>query len=410
MTKPLRIGLIMQGGRGWVGGIEYIKNIILALGSLPTEVRSTFELCLICSQSLDSTLYNQVRPHLNNIYYQEVELAPLTLQNRIRWKIIRTLFKQHNLRFESFLVKQNFDFVYPYFSQSVGHKSYRSAEWIADFQHKHLPQFFDKQEIKWRDQLFTLIACHASTVVLSSKTAKSDLQQFFPEAVHKSKVLSFKASPDHKWYEANPLQTQQEYSLPDRFFLVSNQFWQHKNHLVLFKALKLLSEKSIHPLIICTGYIYDFRQPDYSDTILQTIHKFGIAQQIYLLGLIPRFDQIQLMRRSLAVIQPSLFEGWSTVVEDARTLGKKIILSDISVHLEQNPPNSIFFECNSPESLVSLLADWWEHLSPGPDLEQEDIARTNSNSEVQAFGYRFLEISKEAQYGATALAEKAHKK
>ncbi len=53
MTKPLRIGLIMQGGRGWIGGTEYIKNIVSALASLPTEVRSTFELCLICSKSLD---------------------------------------------------------------------------------------------------------------------------------------------------------------------------------------------------------------------------------------------------------------------------------------------------------------------------------------------------------------------
>ena len=158
---------------------------------------------------------------------------------------------------------------------------------------------------------------------MNSKTAESDLQQVFPEAVHKKNVLSFKTSPEHKWYESNPQQTQHEYSLPDRFFLVSNQFWQHKMILVLFKALKLLGEMSISPSVVCTDHIYDYRQPDYSDIILQTIHKFGIAQQIHLLGLIPRLDQIQLMRRSLAVVQPSLFEGWSTVVEDARALGKK---------------------------------------------------------------------------------------
>ena len=71
-----------------------------------------------------------------------------------------------------------------------------------------------------------------------------------------------------------------------------------------------------------------------------------------------------------------------------------MILSDIFVHLEQNPPNSLLFERNSPESLGSFLADWWENLSPGLALEQEAVSRTNSNSEVQAFGYRFLEIAK----------------
>ena len=45
MNKPLKIGLLMQGGRNWIGGAEYIKNIIFALSSLPHEVRSTFEIC-----------------------------------------------------------------------------------------------------------------------------------------------------------------------------------------------------------------------------------------------------------------------------------------------------------------------------------------------------------------------------
>jgi hypothetical protein len=71
-----------------------------------------------------------------------------------------------------------------------------------------------------------------------------------------------------------------------------------------------------------------------------------------------------------------------------------MILSDFPVHLEQNPPQSIFFDGNSPESLAPLLAEWWEQLSPGPNLEQEALARTNNIEQVQAFGYRFLEIAK----------------
>ncbi len=58
-------------------------------------------------------------------------------------------------------------------------------------------------------------------------------------------------------------------------------------------------------------------------------------------------------------------------------------------------PNSVFFESQSPESLASLLADWLQHLSPEPDLSQEAIARVNNTTEVQAFGYRFLEIVKD---------------
>jgi glycosyltransferase involved in cell wall biosynthesis len=309
----------------------------------------------------------------------------------MRWKIAETLFG-NDPRLEAFLKRQKVDFVYPYFTRYDAQKSFRSAAWISDVQHKCLPQFFTKEEIQERDRLFLRIARHASTVILSSKAAKADFQKFFPEAAEKSKVLPFRTYPVSAWYEPDSRQTQQEYSLSDRFFLVSNQFWQHKNHLVLFKALKILKDKSIYPIVVCTGHIYDRRKLDYTDMVLQTIHKFGLARQVYLLGLIPRIEQVQLMRCSLAVVQPSLFEGWSTVVEDARCLGKKIFLSDLPVHREQNPPNCVFFDRNSPENLAHLLADWWDQLSPGPDQEQEAISRERSLREAQAFGHRFLEI------------------
>ena len=393
MSKLLRICLIMQGSRGWIGGFEYIKNIILALGSLPEEVRSTFQLDLLCSESLDTDIRCQIEPYLNRIHYRDIDLEPRTLLNRIRWRITKALFKESDPRFSNFFRKEGFDFIYPYSEESSSHQLYRPVAWIYDFQHRYLPHFFTEQEIQNRNHIFASIARYSSTVVLSSKTAESDFHKFFPEAADKTEVLSFKTSPSLQWYEGSPQQVQTAYSLPDRFFLVSNQFWQHKNHLVVFNALNLLRQQGIFPNVVCTGHIYDYRCPDYADTILQTIHKLGIAKQVYLLGLIPKLDQVQLIRRAMAIIQPSLFEGWSTLVEDARCLGKPMILSDLPVNLEQSPPNGVFFQRESPEHLASLLSDWWENLSPGPDLKQEENARINSQSEVQAFGYRFLEIA-----------------
>lgn len=44
-----------------------------------------------------------------------------------------------------------------------------------------------------------------------------------------------------------------------------------------------------------------------------------------------------LMKHAIAIINPSLFEGGSTTVEEAKSLLKVIILSGIPVHREQNP-------------------------------------------------------------------------
>ena len=60
MNNPLKIALLLQAGRGWLGGVEYIKNLILALDSLPDEVRSTFEVHLITSSdSLDDDMHHR---------------------------------------------------------------------------------------------------------------------------------------------------------------------------------------------------------------------------------------------------------------------------------------------------------------------------------------------------------------
>jgi glycosyltransferase involved in cell wall biosynthesis len=397
MTNPLKIALLMQGGRGWLGGVEYIKNLILALGSLPEEARSGFEVHLISEQPLDAELHDQLAPHVKRFYSHDVDLPASTFFNRARWKLERDLLKISNPRLDVLIKQQGFDFIYPYMTPQAESTHYRAATWIPDFQYKYLPQFFTSEELQNREQSHVITAQCAQTVVLSSKTAAADFQKFFPDAAEKAQVLSFKTSPSLDWYQGNPQQVQQDYCLPDRFLLVSNQFWQHKNHLIIFDALKLLKSRGVKPVVVCTGHIYDYRRPDYSDIILKSIHQAGLAHQVYLLGLIPKLDQVQLMRRSLAVIQPSLFEGWSTLVEDARSLGKAMILSDLPVNLEQNPPHSVFFDQTSAEHLAQKIEEFWLERSPGPDLHAEQQARENSQVQVQAYGYRFLEIAKGAR-------------
>jgi hypothetical protein len=61
------------------------------------------------------------------------------------------------------------------------------------------------------------------------------------------------------------------------------------------------------------------------------------------------------MKNSIAIIQPSLFEGWSTVVEDAKALNQWILLSDIPVHREQIQNNVDFFEPKNSSMLAALI-------------------------------------------------------
>jgi glycosyltransferase involved in cell wall biosynthesis len=99
------------------------------------------------------------------------------------------------------------------------------------------------------------------------------------------------------------------------------------------------------------------------------------------------------MRGSIAVLQPSLFEGWSTVVEDARVVGRPVILSDIAVHREQNPPGARFFAGESAVALARELGEAWSSYPAGPDSGREAAARREGVIALQKVAGQFLKIA-----------------
>jgi len=393
MSPPFRIALFNQYDQGWVAGTEYIRNIIFGLSSLAPGAQNALEINLITRKTTDDSLLKQTESCRGKIYFIEDILGPETSWKRCKWKTAGFFLNRPYYRYEDFLNTQGFDFIYPYVSPCNDVPSRKSAAWIFDFQHKYLPRNFSRAEILIRNRYFGLIARCASTVVLSSRCAQEDFQRFFPKAAHKSTVLSFKTVPAPEWFKGTPNDVQKKYSLPNRFFIVSNQLWQHKNHLAILEALRLLKAEGVHPISVWTGQPSDYRKPGYYEKIAKSILEFQLERQVFILGLIPKVDQMQLMRASIAVIQPSLFEGWSTVVEEARCIGKPIILSDIPVHIEQKPPDSVYFDHTSPGSLAQVMAKWWKTLSPGPNEGQEAAAKEKNREDVQVFAKKFLEIA-----------------
>ena len=139
----------------------------------------------------------------------------------------------------------------------------------------------------------------------------------------------------------------------------------------------------------------DYRGTGHVDQFLQAIQRGGIHDSVYLLGFLDREEQLHLMRSALAVIQPSRFEGWSTVVEDCKALGQRLILSDLDVHREQAPPNSVFFPVGNSSELSKKIRDF---LSDAPSYWincrefRESQAKSDLNRARIAARRRFLEI------------------
>jgi glycosyltransferase involved in cell wall biosynthesis len=148
--------------------------------------------------------------------------------------------------------------------------------------------------------------------------------------------------------------------------------------------------------IVFTGSFQDFRSDTYVDGLRRRISELGLDAHIHLLGQIPRHEQVQLFRASLAVIQPSKFEGWSTVIEDARVLGKSVFMSDFPVHIEQSPPHSKVFGRSDSSGLASLMCARALDPTPGPNPDDERRALAEGKERRRTVAREFLAIAREA--------------
>jgi glycosyltransferase involved in cell wall biosynthesis len=379
MTKPLTIGLVSLGGQNWIGGTELTRNLILATSSYCQSEGIDVRFRIIGKTNL-------VKAHtagLDNV--ANLEMIESKTSRSIRPAFVYLALRYLELR--SIINKHEIDFVYP-FDRSIPGTRCRTAAWIPDFQHKHLPEFFSEAEVAARDKSFQSIASRARKVVLSSKTAKQDFEGYFPEHSAKARVLSFRVCIPGPCLSSDVTKTRSKYNLPSHYFIVCNQFWQHKNHRVVLDAISLLAKENPGLVVAMTGDLHDYRKPNYTSELLAKIHMNGIHTNCRFLGVIPKQDQIELVRGAVAVIQPSFFEGWSTIVEEAHALNKPILLSDLPVHREQQPPEASFFDPHHAEHLAKLMR---ERMSLSPS--------TNPSSKyaekIAQFGKEFLNIAME---------------
>lgn len=420
--KRISIGVIWQAGGHWHAGALYRENLIKVL--LPFAKRKEIKLSIVVETSAD--IPHGLDPSVKVLVAPDYSLCPGVgrveakarrdelvkrsksplkwLQRRLSAIWYRRVLKRD---FKATLPPvvndedslfglcrdESVDFLYPL--PKLQRNDINGAHWIPDLQHCFLPELFSEDELKQRNDQFDTLS-KSKRVVFSSLSSLEDFRQHWPDANARLDVWHFCSIMDESLMEVHPETVAGKYQLPDEFFVVPNQFWKHKDHFCVIEALKALSSRGVHPVVVFTGAIDDYRNRDHINHFLQSVQEMGLHAQVRLLGFMDRSEQIALVRGAAAVIQPSRFEGWSTVVEDCRAIGQRLILSDLKVHQEQAPDHSLFFETGSAESLAESIAamlptnaDWVSSRS-----EREGKATTAMEDVRRRTGEQFIEKAK----------------
>lgn len=389
----IRVGFVLVFlDHSWIGGLNYYKSLLSAIHELP-------------ERQVDPVLFvgKKTPPELLQDF-PSFERVPLALLDRWspQWVLRKSLHRctGKDRLLESELLRHGVTVLSHAAPLGKG-ATVKSMGWIQDFQHRRLPEFFSDRECAQRDGQFGEICRNSNVILVSSHAARGDLATFMPECEVKSRVLQFVPDMSGMGHAAPIDAVRQKYRIEGPYFHLPNQFWRHKNHAVVIAALGLLERRGHKITVICTGNTSDHRHPEYFSGLMQTVERSGLAERFRVLGVVPYADLMAIMMNSVALINPSLFEGWSTTVEESKVLGKPMLLSSIDVHVEQAPTQGSYFDPHDANALAELMlqaASSGMHDAP-PTTEELLAAR-------RGFAHRYQQIVLEAAAGPLSCENK----
>lgn len=375
--NKIKVGFLLNLSYSWMGEVNYIKSLLISIKKFESH---SIHPIIFFPENIDGKLRKEFE------ILAEVNTTSLLSKGSINYIIWRATRKIFNTDKYVEIVLRNFKLDIFSHSTLIGLGNTKTLNWIPDFQHLRLPQMFNKNEIILRNKSILNLLNKSDRILLSSKDAQQDLiENFGFKYKQKVDVIEFVSIIEkYAKYEKNDIEyIKSKYNIPQKYFLLPNQFWKHKNHLLVFEALSILNNKGLDISLVCTGLLDDYRNKDYAISILNFIKETGI--DVKMLGLINYQDLILLIKSSIAVINPSLFEGWSTIVEECKTLGKNLIISDIPIHREQNPEHVIFFNPYKANKLADILESVFANQNEYLHLYDEDEYYNYNNLRQKEF-------------------------
>jgi glycosyltransferase involved in cell wall biosynthesis len=360
--KVFNIGVLTDKFIDWGGGIDFIRLLLNGLCAIEDseDFRVKIHIYIPKVDENKIKLKNYVKRIINKVVSNR-----FPYQKNVGRSFFVKLFKAINNDIEivfydgsekhlsKLTLERSIDFLLPAFVPLSSDFPIEWAGYIFDFQHRYYPEFFTEKEIAARDDQFAEMLSKSKTVVVNALSVKNDIEKFYGK--HKCKVIALPFCPviNMNFFEERSLV---HYALPNNYFMISNQFWKHKDHRTAIIAfgnfLKDVQDKDIG--LVCTGQTDDDRFPEYFNELKKLISTLGLDDKIQILGYIPKDDQLAILKNAIGVIQPTLFEGGpgGGAIYDSVAYGIPSIVSDIAVNMEINDETVTFFKTGSSSDLA----------------------------------------------------------
>ena len=199
-----------------------------------------------------------------------------------------------------------------------------SVGWLQDFQHVHLAELFSRPELARRDRRFSRTPC-ACRIVCWQPGPSSGMRGPLRPPMRPRFVWSSSSrwsTPDI--YARQPVSGRQQVRFAsDDSSITPASSGCTRTIAACSRRCTLLGQRGVRPHVVLTGGTLEYRDHGLFHDIDGLCRARPLNAQVHYLGSVPRDDVFDLMRQSICVLNPSLFEGWGYAVDEAASVGKR---------------------------------------------------------------------------------------
>lgn len=224
---------------------------------------------------------------------------------------------------------------------------------MHDLMHRYEPEFVEvAKDFERRELLFSSKAKYAWCVLTDSQVGRQQFLESYKDYIRNRRThvvpLPFVVSKHIAECEEKKI------DVPEKYIFYPAQFWQHKNHINLVKAIQLLVQDIPDIQLILVG-----SEKNYMKIIKKYISEHGLEDKITIKGFVSDENITYLYKHAVGLIMPSYFGPTNIPPLEAMALGCPVAVSNKYAMPEQVGDAGLLFNPDSPEEIAGCIKKLW---------------------------------------------------
>jgi glycosyltransferase involved in cell wall biosynthesis len=259
---------------------------------------------------------------------------------------------------------------------------------IYDLMHRYerrFPEVSSFGKYASRERHYREMCRWSVRLLVDSETGKQHTMESYGIRAEKIRILPFVA-PRYIFEKPAADNVIKDFALPSKYFFYPAQFWEHKNHKRLIRALSQLKDR--YPDI---NFVFVGSRKNGFRSTNSLIKLLNVQDRISVLGYVPDAAMPQLYQRARALIMPTFFGPTNIPPLEAMALGCPVAVSDIYGMRQQLGEAALYFDPESVDDIRDAMEQLWQDDAICADLAAKGRSRSAEWNQMM-FNVRFKAI------------------